>query len=120
MDYPTGISTDAERETWDVIFGGISLSPAQIPEAVMLVRWQIIADKCQEDLTANGDVQVAYSPDGMTLSQLPQLATLKAASAEIRAISKRLHLEESKPRETGKASVLQLVINDRKEKSNAG
>ena len=120
MDYPAGISTDAERETWDSIFGNVTLSPAQVPEAVMLVRWQLIADKCIEDLTANGDVQVAYSPDGMALAALPQLATLKNASAEIRAISKRLNLNETKPKDTGKASVLQLVINDRKEKTNAG
>lgn len=120
MDYPDSITTDVEREVWDSIFGTVSLSPAQIPEAVMLVRWQIIADKCQEDLTANGDVQVAYSPDGMTLSQLPQLATLKAASAEIRAISKRLNLGEVKAKDTTKASVLQFVINDRKGKTNAG
>lgn len=120
MEYPDGISTDAERDTWDSLFGSVSLSPAQVPEAVMLVRWHLIAQRCVEDLTANGELQVAYSPDGMTLSQLPQLATLKAASAEIRAISKRLNLHDSKPKDTGKASVLQLVINDRKEKSNAG
>ncbi len=116
--YPNGIDTEDAKAVWNELFENVHLHAAQVPQAVMLVTWELVARQCVSDITGNGDVQVAYSPDGAKLEQLPQVATLKQASAEIRALSKALGVDKQLATVANEGkSVIQLVKADRDRKA---
>ena len=65
-------------------------------------------------------MQVAYQNDAGDIKALPQLFTMKQASAEVRALSRRLRISDEPAKKQGgskKASVLSLVISDRQRKA---
>lgn len=78
---------------WDQITDGHDPDPEHIPTLTLLVNWYAILDRCMRDLTRSGDTTVAYTNDQGDIRAMPQLATMKQASAEIRALTKQLHLD---------------------------
>ena len=48
-----------------------------------------------DDIGANSGVQVAYQNDMGDIRALPQLSTMKQASAEIRALNKQLGIRDA-------------------------
>ena len=88
---PTNIENDAFRSAkWDELTAGRDFSQADAPTLALLVSWYQVIDQCMDDIGANGGVQVAYQNDIGDIKALPQLSTMKQASAEIRAINKQL------------------------------
>ena len=99
---------------------GRDFSQADAPTLALLVSWYQVIEQCMDDIGANGGVQVAYQNDVGDIKALPQLSTMKQASAEIRAINKQLGICDEPAKEQGgskKASVLSLVISDRQKKA---
>lgn len=70
-----------------------------------------------EDISVGDGVQVAYSNDVNDIKALPQIATMKQASAEIRALNKQLGINDGPRKKPIKVSVLQSVVNDRQKKA---
>ncbi len=118
---PTNIENDAFRSAkWDELTSGRDFSQADAPTLALLVSWYQVIEQCMDDIGANGGVQVAYQNDMGDIKALPQLSTMKQASAEIRAINKQLGICDEPAKEQGgskKASVLSLVISDRQKKA---
>lgn len=97
---------------WDEITKGRNFTEANIPELTLLCQWYQVVDKCMDDLSDEDGIQVAYANDYGDVKALPQLSTMKQASAEIRALNKQLGIndeataEQPKTRETP-ANVIQ-------------
>lgn len=49
---------------------------------------------CMSDIDVGGGVQVAYQNDVGDIKALPQLSTMKQASAEIRQLNKQLGIDD--------------------------
>lgn len=118
---PANVESDPFRSAkWDELTAGRDFSQADAPTLALLVSWYQVVEQCMEDIGANGGVQVAYQNDMGDIKALPQLSTMKQASAEIRAINKQLGICDEPAKEQGgskKASVLSLVISDRQKKA---
>ena len=56
-----------------------------------------MVDKCMSDIDVGGGVQVAYQNDVGDIKALPQLSTMKQASAEIRQLNKQLGINDEPP-----------------------
>lgn len=99
---------------WDELTQGRSFRDSDAPVLELLCQWYEVADRCMADISCAGEVQVAYTNDMGDIKALPQLATMKQASAEIRALSKQLGIEEGVESEPdGRESVLYEVIRNR-------
>ena len=118
---PANVESDPFRSAkWDELTSGRDFSQADAPTLALLVSWYQVIDQCMDDIGANGGVQVAYQNDAGDIEALPQLSTMKQASAEICALSRQLGISDGPAKEQGgskKASVLSLVISDRQRKA---
>lgn len=110
---PRSVSEDPfKSQKWDEITAGREFNKADSPVLEMLVTWYQVADQCNRELTVNGYVQTTYENKMGDIKPMPQLSTLKQASAEIRQLNKQLGikdehtLKEDKP---ANASVLSLI-----------
>ena len=81
---------------WDELVSGRNFQPCHAPILSTLCYWYEVLETCMDDLTYNGEIKVAYQNDLGDLKAMPQLATMKQASAEIRAINKQLGINEMK------------------------
>lgn len=117
---PASVAADPWRSAkWDELTRGRSFSQADAPALTLLVQWYQVVEQCMDDITANGGVQVVYANDLGDIKALPQLSTMKQASAEIRQLNRQLHIDdEAHDRAApGKGSVLTLVRGDRARKA---
>lgn len=104
---------------WDEITSGRNFQQSDAPTIALLCQWYEVIEKCMEDLDYNGSIQVAYQNDLGDIKAFPQLATMKQASAEIRALNKQLGINDTaKPTEeaTIGASVIKLAASRREER----
>lgn len=106
MDKPQSIKSDPFKSAkWDELTEGRSFAQSDVPALTLLCQWYAVIEKCMDDITYDGQVQVAYQNDIGDLKAMPQISTMKQASAEIRALNKQLGINdeakaESKPRDT--------------------
>ena len=106
MEKPQSIKSDPFKSAkWDELTEGRSFAQSDVPALTLLCQWYAVIEKCMDDITYDGQVQVAYQNDIGDLKAMPQLSTMKQASAEIRALNKQLGINdeakaESKPRDT--------------------
>lgn len=117
---PKSVSSDPWRsKKWDEVTRGRNFTQSDAPTIALLVQWYQVVDRCMADISMGGDVQVAYSNDLGDIKAMPQLATMKQASAEIRQLNKQLGINDEAKSEShkGNGSVLQLVMGDRKRKA---
>lgn len=75
---------------WDELTAGSDIEPAAVPTLTLLVNWYAILDQCMRDISADDGTHVAYVNDQGDVKAMPQIATMKQASAEIRALNKQL------------------------------
>ena len=104
---PVDISRNKFRsKKWDEIVAGRNFRPCDIPIIKTLCYWYEIQDRCMADLEYDGELRVAYSNDLGDVREMPQVGTMKKASAEIRALNKQLGIDdevaeaETQPKET--------------------
>ncbi len=118
---PLSVSQDAfKSQKWDEITAGRSFRESDIPALLMLISWHQIADQCMSDIATENGVMVAYTNKLGDEKAMPQIATMKQASAEIRALNKQLGIndEVKQKSDTKKASILSLVVSDREKKAS--
>ena len=114
---PPSVANDPWRSAkWDEIVAGREFRPSDAPALTLLVQWYQVVDQCIEDMSVGGGVQVAYQNDMGDLKALPQISTMKQASAEIRQLNRQLGINDGRDSEAGdddgdgQASVLTLVM----------
>lgn len=118
---PPNIAADPFLSSkWDEITANRDFHESLAPSIAMLCNWYAVADKCMDDITSDGYVHVAYMNDMGDLKAFPQIATLKTASAEIRALNKQLGInDEATPAQTEKKeTVIHVIQANRQSKAN--
>ena len=83
---PTNIERDPRmRAKWDELTTGRKFAQSDAPALALLCNWYAVLDQCMDDITDAGGTHVAYTNEMGDIKALPQLTTMKQASAEIRA-----------------------------------
>lgn len=119
LEKPQTIKQDAFKSAkWDELTTGRDFQQSDVPTLVLLCQWYAVIEKCIDDITYDGSVQVAYQNDLGDVKAMPQLSTMKQASAEIRALNKQLGINdeakaETKPRDT----VLYVIQKNRQSRA---
>lgn len=112
---PKSVREDPYRNRkWNELVRGRSFKPSDVPALTLLVQWYQIVDKCMEDLSGPHGIQVAYENKLEDIKALPQIATMKQASAEIRQLNKQLGIADGRDSDADDegeegADVLKLV-----------
>lgn len=121
LDKPPQIKNNAFKSAkWDEIVQGRNFSVSDIPTISLLCQWYAVIEKCMDDITIDDEVRVAYSNDLGDIKALPQLSTMKQASAEIRALNKQLGINDevgASQTNNHEARVLQVIYGNRKKRS---
>lgn len=96
MDEITGVPeiiADDEYKVskWQELTNGAVVNPLAVPQLVMLVNWYAILEQCIRDISDGGETHVAYVNDHDDVKPMPQIAIMKQASSEIRALTKLLY-----------------------------
>lgn len=116
---PDAVASDAYKSgKWDEITSGRKFTNSDIPTLLLLIQWHSVAQQCIEDIDELG--QVAYQNKLGDLRALPQITTLKQASAEIRQLNKQLGINDSvqpEKKKTKQGKTLQFVMDDRAKKA---
>lgn len=117
---PNTIASDPFKSAkWDEITEGRTFTTSHIPMLTLLVQWHAVVERCIEDMDdANG--QVAYQNEAGDLKALPQISTMKQASAEIRQLNKQLGIADgasAKGGGSGRARVIELAKSGRAERA---
>lgn len=87
---PPAVEADEYKSRkWDELTCGRRFGPSDAPALALLCQWHKVADAAMEELESLSG-QTAYTTDSGELRPFPQIATLKSASSEIRALSKQL------------------------------
>ncbi len=115
IEKPPAIAADPFKSAkWDELTAGRRFRPADAPALALLCQWHKIADAATDEMESLGG-QTAYTAENGDLKPMPQVQTLKAASAEIRALSKQLGIdgETGAEVESGHGNVLSVVAENR-------
>lgn len=104
---------------WDELTKDREFQESDIPTLSLLCSWHEVIDRCNEDLYFEGEgMRVAYATALDEIKELPQIGTMKKASAEIRSLNKQLGInDEVKPKQDKKASVISVIATNRKNRS---
>ena len=73
----------------DEVTRGRDFRESDAPTLEVLMEWYSVVRQCIED-RQDASGQVAYANEMGDIRQLPQISTMKTASAEIRALNKQL------------------------------
>ncbi|WP_161522150.1 P27 family phage terminase small subunit [Bifidobacterium aemilianum] len=91
LDKPPSIASDEfQSRKWDELTADHDYGESDIPDLMTLCSWYAVLDQCMKEINAGGSTQVAYENEKGDLKPMPQIATMKQASAEIRALRKAL------------------------------
>lgn len=99
VDKPESIAKDSFKSAkWDEVTRGRDFPESAVPSLVLLCQWYAVIERCMDDLDFGGELpQVAYQNDMGDLKAMPQLSTMKQASAEIRALNRQLGIDDAVP-----------------------
>ena len=114
--------SDFKSAKWDEITEGRNFKTSDIPALTLLCQWYAVIEKCIKDISINNEVQVAYQNNIGDAKPLPQLSTMKQASAEIRALNKQLGICDGVDEEAStviKTSALEIVRKKRIDRENS-
>lgn len=79
---------------WDEITQGRNFSESDVPAITLLVQWYQVMDTAMDDIDVDGEIRLVYENDMGDIKPLPQVAQMKQASAEIRALNKQLGIND--------------------------
>ena len=120
---PDAIAVDPFKSSkWDELTEGRAFAQSDIPPLTLLCQWYAVVERCMADLDFGGNLpQVAYQNDIGDLKAMPQLATMKQASAEIRALNKQLGInDEARAEVSSKEEVPLVLIRSKYKDGRAG
>ncbi len=115
---PKAIVSDSYMSAkWDEVTSGREFSASEVSSIALLCQWYKIASQAQSEL-AEHENKTAYTSENGDLKPLPQIGTLKTASAEIRALNKELGIcGASKPAtQPQQTTHLEIIQNRRRKK----
>lgn len=106
-------------QKWDEITKDRDFDPIHATTIEQLCFWYAVLRTCQDDITVDGEIHVAYQNDIGDVKPMPQMSSAKQASDQIRQLNKQLgindeaHAEISKPKET----MLYVIQNNRQSRA---
>lgn len=110
---PPDIERDPYKSAkWDELSAGRPIGAAQAPALALLCQWYKILDQAVAEMDEMAGGQTVYENKMGDVRALPQIATIKTASAEIRALNKQLGINDGAEAEVGDGqggSILTLV-----------
>lgn len=125
LEKPEAVASDPVKSAkWDEVTACRAFAPADVPALSLLCQWHKVAQQASEELESFG-VGTAYQTEAGDLKPFPQIATLKAASAEIRALNKQLGLtgdagkQPDKPKDS-RENIIELVMANRAKRGKVG
>lgn len=90
IEKPASVARDPFKSSkWDELTAGRKFKQCDVSALTLLVQWYAVVQQCIDDMDGVGG-QVAYQNDLGDLKALPQISTMKQASAEIRQLNKQL------------------------------
>ncbi len=118
LEMPKSIKDDAFKSAkWNEIVTGRKFEVSDIPTISLLCQWYAVIERCISDLDMGDELpRVAYQNEIGDVKAFPQLATMKQASAEIRALNKQLGINDSVEIEHKDNITPLQVIQDRRNK----
>lgn len=120
---PTSISNNSVMSAkWDEITKDRNFNESDAPTIALLCQWHAVVAKCMDDLDYNGELQIAYQNQIGDIKAMPQLSTMKQASAEIRALNKQLGIDDEAEKETKPTNVrtpLHVIQANRKTRAES-
>ena len=113
MEKPDSITrSDTRSRKWDEITEGRNFSQSDVPALCLLCQWYEVVEKCMSDLEYGDGIQVSYMNDMGDIKAMPQISTMKQASAEIRALNKQLGInDEAQPTSKGVTKLAVYATN---------
>lgn len=109
LEKPPSIANDPFKSAkWDEVTTGRKFDESDIPTLVLLVQWHAVVQKCIDDLDAFGEV--VYENKMGDIKSLPQLSSMKQASAEIRALNKQLGINDEVAPQEKKNNITRLSV----------
>ena len=114
---PPEIEGDAFKSAkWDELCRGRRFAPSAAPVLAILCQWYKILHQAVAEMDEFGG-QTVYENSMHDIKALPQIATIKTASGEIRQLNKQLGIEDGEAvGESESGTVLSLVTGNRKER----
>lgn len=116
-------SSEFKSAKWDEITEGRNFTKADIPIIALLCQWYEVIERCMEDIAFDDGIHVAYANDIGDIKAFPQLATMKQASAEIRALNKQLGIDDEvrpQPKEEKRSPLIEIYSNRQARAKNIG
>lgn len=99
---PPSVEHDPYRSAkWDELTRGRDFRSSDVPALTLLVQWYQIVDRCIEDMSDEDGIHVAFANEMGDIKALPQIATMKQASAEIRQLNRQLGINDGRDSESG-------------------
>lgn len=118
---PPEVESDAFKSAkWDELTAGRRYRYADAPNLAILCQWHKILHQAVAELDAAGG-ETTYENKMGDIKAMPQIATIKTASAEIRQLDKLLGIEDGAVGQARSAEVTPLAIiqGRRSEKARA-
>lgn len=104
---------------WDEITDGRDFDKIHQTTIEELCFWYSVRRQCQEDITVDGEIRVAYQNDMGDVKALPQMSTAKQASDQIRQLNKQLGINDQAQKEENPNRKTPLYVIQDKRKSRA-
>lgn len=120
---PATVKNDAFKSAkWDEITQGRNFTQADAPALALLCQWYAVVESCVSDMNYGEPLpRVAYGNDLGDIKAMPQLSTMKQASAEIRQLNKQLGIQdghETQSHTKPKVTKLEVIQGRRVKKAN--
>lgn len=108
-------------EKWDEITEGREFTPIHATTIEQLCFWYAVLRTCQDDITVDGEIRVAYANDLGDIKPMPQMSSAKQASDQIRQLNKQLGINDEAKGEQPKreVTVIHAFQQNRQSKSQA-
>lgn len=112
---PESVARDSVKSAkWDEVTRGRTFRTSDTPTLELLCQWHAVAQQCMDDLDEAGGL--IYENKVGDIRSLPQLAVMKQASAEIRALNKQLGInDEAQPEIAEKVDNVISILSKRRE-----
>lgn len=111
LDKPAGVAADPFKSAkWDELTDGREFSRSDAPTLELLVQWHAVVQRCIDDMDDIFRGQVAYTNDMGDIKAIPQIETMKKASAEVRQLNRQLGIVDTARSEQKRAEVTPLEL----------
>ena len=122
LEKPSSVSADPFKSAkWDELTAGREFAQSDAPTLALLCQWHQVVAQCMDDLDYGGEIRVAYENKMGDVKAFPQLATMKQASAEIRALNKQLGInDEAAPAAPKRGAVIHVIQGKRLARAEGG